>query len=118
MLNLTIEKNCKDREAYKLLTQLYIKTGDIETAAAVLDEMKENLGENGDFYFLYSKIYEIKKDLKGYRKCLDMALKNESSLSFNKLAVMKELRECPKTPEKDEEEPSKEENPSYEENKG
>ncbi len=47
-----------------------------------------------------------------------MALKNESSLSFNKLAVMKELRECPKTPEKDEEEPSKEENPSYEENKG
>ena len=47
-----------------------------------------------------------------------MALKNESSLSFNKLAVMKELRDCPQMSEKDKEEPTKEEHSSYEENKG
>ncbi len=101
MLNLTVEKNPKDKEAYKLLVQLYLKLNDLETAAAVLDEMKENLGENGDFYFLYSKIYELKEDLTKYKKCLEMALNNEETLSFDKFAVMKELRDCPEIAEEE-----------------
>ena len=71
----------------------------MQTAIEVLNEMKENLSENGDYYFLYAKIQELKGDLKGYRNCLNLALKNDTSLSFNKYAIMKELKECPITEE-------------------
>ena len=56
--------------------------------------MRKNLSESGDFYFLYGKIYETKGDFKGYKKCLEFALKNEESLSFSKYAIIKELKEC------------------------
>ena len=36
----------------------------MQTAIEVLNEMKENLSENGDYYFLYAKIQELKGGLK------------------------------------------------------
>lgn len=95
MLNMTIEKNPKDNEAYKLLTQLYINVQDIETAKAVNDEMAENNAETGDYFFLKAKIAEIQGARPEYLRSLKFALDNESSLSFNKLAVLKELKEAP-----------------------
>ena len=45
------------------------------------------------------EIQELKGDKKGYKNCLNLALKNDTSLSFNKYAVMKEFKECPQIEE-------------------
>lgn len=93
MLNMTIQKNKKDKEAYKLLCQLYLKLNDIDMALDVMDEMKEEAGVNGDYYYLMAEISKLKKDLVKYKDYLESAVANEETLTFNKKSVLGEFKE-------------------------
>ena len=81
----------KDKEAYKLLCQLYIKMNDYEMAQDVLDEMQEEIGVSGDFYYLSSVISNNNNEFVKYKENLEKAIENEDTLTFDKKSVLMEL---------------------------
>ena len=92
MLKKTVEKNPKDIEAYKLLVQILIKQKKQDEALEILSKISEKQ-ENGDIYYLMSKIFEINKDNNSRLDCLELALDNKNTLTFNNLSVENEYKE-------------------------
>lgn len=92
MLNMTLEKNKKDSEAYKLLCQLYIKTNDYNGAKDTLDEMEAQSIQNGDRYYLEAVIAKHDNNLLKYKDNLENAIANKESLTFDYNAVLGELK--------------------------
>ena len=92
MLKKTIEKNPKDFEAYKLLAQILIKENKQDEALEILSEVSEKV-ENGDIYYLMSKIFEIDEDKNSQLDCLELALDNKNTLTFNPTAVNAQYKE-------------------------
>ena len=95
MLKKTIEKNPKDMESYKLLVQILIKEDKIEEALEILTKETEKT-QNADMYYLMSKIFESMEDDSSRLDCLELALENRSSLTFDENAVKVEYKELKK----------------------
>ena len=92
MLEKTIEKNKKDYEAIKLLVQILIQKAEIEKALELLTKFSEE-NENGDIYYLMAKVFELMEDENSYHDCLELALENKSTLTFDVGAIKQELKE-------------------------
>ena len=68
MLKKTIEKNPKDIEAIKLLSQILVKQTKVDDAMMLLtNAMKVN--ENGDIYYLAAKVFELQGDSEQSKEC-------------------------------------------------
>ena len=92
MLNMTIEKNKKDKEAHKLLCQLYYKIGDMTAYSDTLDEMKDNTGLSGDYYYLLAVLKKEEGNKEEYISSLKHALELKDTLTFDKKAIMGEIK--------------------------
>ena len=77
------------------MAQIYIKTGKTEEALELLTKATD-IQENGDNYYLMAKIFQIDDELDSYKDCLELALENRKSLTFNFEAVKQELSEAKK----------------------
>ena len=91
MLLKTIEKNPKDIEAYKLLVQIYIKQNKLEEALEVLTSASD-IAENGDIYYLMARVFELMEDEKSYKDCLELAIENRKTLTFNLKSIQQEYK--------------------------
>ena len=91
MLKKTIEKNPKDMEAYKLLAQILIKQERFEEALEMLTDVASN-NENGDIYYLMSKIFEINEDDESRCDSLEVALNFKDTLTFDYKSAKNELK--------------------------
>jgi tetratricopeptide (TPR) repeat protein len=92
MLKKTIEKNPKDMEAYKLLSQIMIQQGKIDEALEMLTDIAQN-NENGDIYYLMAKIFELNEDKDSQKDCLELALTYKETLTFPIASIKQELKE-------------------------
>ena len=99
MLRKTIEKNKKDIEACKLLTNIYINTGDEKQALRFITAVLKQFGDNGDFYYLLAKTYEKIKNYELYEQNLELALDNPQTLTYDHVSVKKELMQFRKNPQ-------------------
>ena len=91
MLKKTIEKNPKDMEAYKLLAQILIKQEQVDEALEMLTDIAQN-NENGDIYYLMSKIFEINEDDESRCDSLEVALSFKDTLTFDYKSARNELK--------------------------
>ena len=95
MLKKAYEKNPKDLECLKILCLILISEARQDEAMDILNDFAQR-EENGDVYYLMSKIFELNEDEFAQLDCLESALENISSLTFNSNAVKKEFRELNK----------------------
>ena len=92
----TIEFNDMDIEAYKLLTKICIKQNEIEEIITILQTRLKKEG-NGDLFYMLAQVYRHIGEKPQYAHCLEMALKNNLTLSFSKNDVKIELEYVQKT---------------------
>lgn len=86
----TIEYNETDFEAYKLLTKICIKENEIEEIIETL-QTRIKKEENGDLYYLLAQVYKHLGEKPQYIHCLNMALKNNLTLTYEHKIVKQEL---------------------------
>ena len=84
-------KNKKDIDACKLLTKIYINTGDEKQALRFIAAVLKQFGNQGDFYYLAAKVYEKSGSSELYEKNLELAIKSPATLSYSLKALEKEL---------------------------
>ena len=87
-----IEKNPKDIEAYKLLCQILIKQGNIKEAKNIVVNYTEK-NDNGDMYYIMSKLFEIDGDKKSQLETLELVLENQNTLTFDVDSIKMEYNE-------------------------
>lgn len=90
-LELTINYNKFDIEAYKLLVKISIKLNEIENVLTLLHNQLKNTSENGDIAYLLSQVYKFIIDKDNYIKFLNVAISHPLSLSYPISAIKKEL---------------------------
>ena len=52
--------------------------------------------QNGDIYYLMSKVFELTEDSTSRQDCLELALDNQETLTFSIKAVKEEYKELKK----------------------
>jgi uncharacterized protein HemY len=86
----TIEMNPKDREAYSILTKLYLKEKSYENAAKTITDCLNECDPTGDTCYLAAMAYKP-LDKEEYISYLSNAIKHYQSLSRPVQAVKDEL---------------------------
>ena len=66
-----------------------------DDAMEMLSELSEKQ-ENGDIYYLMSKIFELNDDIDSRRDCLEFAIENQKTLTFDINLVKNEYKEMQK----------------------
>ena len=92
----TIDLNPVDIEAYKIYVKLLTSIGDYAGADEVINQAIDNCGEIGDLYYIAGKIAQYSEDNERYRNCLQLALRNSSSLTMPIEKIKTELSKIPK----------------------
>ncbi|MBR6299121.1 MAG: tetratricopeptide repeat protein, partial [Candidatus Gastranaerophilales bacterium] len=96
MLKKTIEKNPKDMEAYKLLCQILIKQEKIKEAKDIVVKFTEK-NDNGDMYYIMSKLFEIDGDKISQLDTLELVFENQDTLTFDVDSIRMEYNELKKS---------------------
>ena len=77
------------------MTQILIKENRLDEAMEFLSEYSQE-NENGDVYYLMSKIFELNNEAKSRLDCLEMALENKETLTFDFYKVRREYKQIGK----------------------
>lgn len=85
----TIRYNKNDIEAYKLLTQLYLKENQADEIITIL-ETRLKKEANGDLFYILAQVYKYIERNEDYADCLLDALENPLTLTYPKDLVQKE----------------------------
>ena len=67
------------------------KSNRFDNAALIMEKSIDNCGANGDSYYMLAQIQKLRKANDEYVKCMNNALKFNSSLSVSPKLVKKEL---------------------------
>lgn len=67
------------------------KNKNLNEAALIMEKSIENCGANGDSYYILAQIQKLRKVNDEYVKCMNSALKFNTSLSVSPKLVKKEL---------------------------
>ena len=72
-------------------TKFMTKHNKLDNAALIMEKSIDNCGGNGDCYYILAQIQKLRKANDEYVKCMNNALKFNSSLSVSPKLVKKEL---------------------------
>ena len=64
----------------------------VEEALDALSDISQN-NDNGDIFYLLSRIYELVDDSESQKDYLELALENKDTLTFDFVSVKNELKE-------------------------
>ena len=95
MLQKTIEKNPKDVEACRLLGQILIKQNKIKEAKDFIINFTEK-HDNGDMYYIMSKLFAMDGDVKSQIETLELVFENQKTLTFDINSIKAEYNELKK----------------------
>ena len=73
-----------------MLTKICVKENEIEEIISILQTRLKKEG-NGDLFYMLAQVYKYIGEKPQYAHCLEMALKNNLTLSYSKNDVAKEL---------------------------
>lgn len=90
-LEKTLEYNPKDTEAYKIYTKILSKEGLYDDALAIINQALGICGAGGDLYYIAAQVNKLKNNREDYVKCMNNALKYNTTLSVSPKLVKKEL---------------------------
>ncbi|MBR3889753.1 tetratricopeptide repeat protein [bacterium] len=82
-LHKTISYNPKDIEAIKIIVQIYLKQQRYQEALDVLQIGMEANAENGDLFYLTSRVFKETGNIENYILALERAIINQETLTFD-----------------------------------
>ena len=73
--------------------KILVKNDDAQKAVEILESAIETNSEQGDLYYILAQIYKMQSNTKQFIKNMNLALKNNSTLTIAPKQVKKELDE-------------------------
>lgn len=67
------------------------KNGALDSAAAIMERALESCGAGGDSYYILAQIHKLRNAKDEYIKCMNNALKYNTTLSVSPKLVKREL---------------------------
>ena len=89
-----LELNPRDVEAYKIFSQILVKTGRTNQAVDLLKSALQEVPDNGDLYYVLAQNYKLNNVISDYKYNLEQALANEDTLTMTSTDnIIQELAE-------------------------